>query len=66
MTIHVRDLPERPEAGVQLYCYRCDGEYSAYKGDYFLQSPDYVFKCQNCKRLLMLVEKRTTHQLISK
>jgi hypothetical protein len=62
--IHVCDLPEQPAAGVQLYCYRCQEEFSAAKGDYFLLPSNHAFVCQSCKRPLMLVEKRTTHRLI--
>ena len=28
-----------------LYCARCGAEYSANKGDYFLASPEYIFRC---------------------
>lgn len=63
--VRVRDLKDqigtfgpRP----MLYCYRCGAEYSANSGDYFLASPDHVFKCEcHSKSYLRLVLKETQY-----
>ena len=64
--VRVRDLPEHPRPGVMLYCYRCGGEWSATRGDYFMAAPDHVFRCEHCPRqpTLTLVERRTIHRAI--
>ena len=39
-----------------VYCPNCTGTYSAHPSDYFLSSPDTVFRC--CRRLSWLCEAR--------
>jgi len=39
-----------------LYCCKCGAKYSADAGDYFMVSPEQVFRCCGCN-LLLVVEK---------
>lgn len=56
--VRVRDLPDRPTPGVLLKCVgRCQGEYSACRGDYFMADPETIPRC--CGRALILVRKST-------
>ena len=61
--VRVRDL--RDQIGSDgprplLYCSKCDAEYSANKGDYFMARPDHVFRC--CGRNMRLVVKRVVYE----
>lgn len=60
--ITVGDLKD--QIGVQgphpfLYCDRCEGKYSANKGDYFMSPRDRAFKC--CGRNMRLVFERVEY-----
>ena len=44
-----------------LWCRHCGAEYSAHAGDYFMQSPNHVFKC--CGRNMVLATRRVVHEL---
>lgn len=58
-------LPESPAPGVQLYCARCQGEYSASRGDYFWMPRGQPFRCQQCRSYLQLVRKSTVREAVS-
>lgn len=58
--IRVRDLPVTPAYGVVLHCDICHADYSATKGDYFINSPDLVFRC--CGRPNRLVQQSTVYK----
>jgi hypothetical protein len=63
--IRVADLPNPVDRmignvyhkGPFLYCASCAGEYSANRGDYFLERPDTVMRC--CGRPLRLVTRES-------
>lgn len=60
--IRVRDLPEKPE-GRFLFCPECMGEYSAYRGDYFMRDPDVPFTCCDGTPLV-IASKATTISVV--
>lgn len=59
--LRIRDLTDNPSPHVMLLCSRCGGEYSAYRGDYFMAPPDTVMKCGHCKGAMRIVEKQTRY-----
>ena len=46
-----------------LYCPKCGDECSATAGDYFMSSPDRIFKC--CRRNMLLVIKRIVYDEVT-
>lgn len=58
--IRVADLPDESSTRALLHCPRCGGEYSAYRGDYFMARPETVMKC--CRRPLRLVTRHTVYR----
>ena len=61
-SIRVRDLKDQiGSVGPRpfLYCPKCDAEYSANSGDYFMFSPDHIFRCHGVN--MLLVTKRTMY-----
>jgi hypothetical protein len=45
-----------------LYCYVCDSEYSAHRGDYFMHNPNEKILC--CGEPMSLVTKQVTYRRI--
>jgi hypothetical protein len=60
----VSELPERPKYKQYLYCYLCNGQYSAHRGDYFHWPPTAVMEC--CEKPLQLVQERITRRLVQR
>ena len=64
--VKVKDLPDRIGSNGPrelLYCPQCGAEYSACKGDYFMASPEHVFRC--CRRNMLLVTKREVYSEVA-
>jgi DNA replicative helicase MCM subunit Mcm2 (Cdc46/Mcm family) len=57
--IRVMDLPHGTTRAL-LACRDCGNEYSAHRGDYFLDDPEEIMTC--CGRPLQLVTKRTVYE----
>jgi hypothetical protein len=55
----LKDQLETPYPRPILYCTECRAEYSANKGDYFMASPDYIFR--HCGKPMLLVVKREVY-----
>lgn len=51
-----KELPERTDAF--LFCPRCHGEFSAWKGDYFWADPESVVR--HCGCILMVLVRRVS------
>ena len=47
-----------------LYCTKCHAEYSAHSGDYFETPENHRFKCDQCGKPMVLVERITATKLI--
>lgn len=60
--IRVGQLPEHPGPGIHLHCPECQGEYSAYRGDYFMADPKTIMRC--CEVPLSLMQRRTVYQRV--
>ena len=55
--IYLRDLPSAASPsppGPSLYCPSCQEQYSACAGDYFWMPATKPFRCQACRRPLVL------------
>lgn len=61
--IRVQDLPDTSYTRALLRCQTCGGEYSAYRGDYFMADPQTVMRCHG--RPLQLVTKRVVYEEVS-
>jgi hypothetical protein len=63
--IHVSDLKNQiGERGPHphLFCETCGATFTANEGDYFMRSPDYVFK--HCNRNMVLAIQRTVYERV--
>lgn len=58
-------LPENPRLDVHLLCENCLAFYSATRGDYFWAKPECSPRCGHCKRVLRLVRKVLTLELVT-
>jgi DNA-directed RNA polymerase subunit RPC12/RpoP len=56
--IYPHQLPDSPPSFVVLHCSACDSDYSADRGDYFLQDPGQPMICE-CGFRLFIVTRKT-------
>lgn len=62
MSLHVKDLPDFPGAGVHLRCVHCDGKFSAMRSDYFAADPD--TELEHCSYDMVLAREIVTYEVI--
>lgn len=58
--VRVKDLPESTlDNGIHLFCPTCGDKWAASRGDYFMASPDHVFRCEHDDTLMQLTRTVT-------
>ena len=62
--MQVKDLPDNPISGVVLHCGSCGKDFSAWRGDYFLEPPTDVFMC--CGTPMELAQRTVVYKTLTR